>query len=505
MLTTLVHLLSDHWASTAALILLAVVLLTSSRHASPLPPGPAPIPFLGTISLLGGGDKRRVFKEMRERYGDVFSFYIGSRLIVVINGFDALKEAFVKRGDVFSDRPHVFTVDKVGQGRGIVNTSGKVWKEQRRFALAALKQFGFGKASFEDKVQEEVAAFVAVLDQHAGDDVDPQNIIQTAIANVISSIVFGKRFSYDDPLFKKFLEIFDENMKLVGGTSILNFFPILQYLPGDIFKFNKVLSNVDFVQKFIRNTVQRHIENLDTLHVRDFVDAYLKEMQEEADDPETTLNYDQLVKVIGDLFVGGTETTSTTIRWAIIFLVRNPEVQQRMRDEIDRHVGRARHPSVSDKPNLPFTEATILEIQRCADIAPFSVAHGTLQDVTFRNFLVPRNSIVIPNIHSVLTDPDLWLNPSDFRPERFLDDAGTVTKPEQFIPFFMGRRICLGESLARMELFLFISALVQRYDIRVATTGQLPSLEGQVGLTYTPPDYTVRMVKRFQDDTDTAM
>ncbi|XP_046552806.1 cytochrome P450 18a1-like [Haliotis rubra] len=496
MLSAFIHLLSDHWASTTALILLAAVLLKSYRKTSPLPPGPIPVPFLGTISLLRGGDKRRVFQEMRERYGDVFSFYIGSRLIVVINGFAALKEAFVKRGDVFSDRPHMFTVDKVGQGRGIVNTSGKVWKEQRRFTLAALRQFGFGKASFQDKVQEEVEAFITVLDHHAGEDVDPQGIIQTAIANVISSIVFGERFSYDDPLFEKFLEIFDENMKLVGGTSILNFFPIFQYLPGDIFKFNKVLSNVAFVQTFIRDTVQRHIENLDTLNIRDFIDAYLKEMQEEADDPETTLNYEQLVKVIGDLFVGGTETTSTTIRWAIIFLVRNPEVQQRMRDEIDRHVERARQPSVSDKPNLPYTEATILEIQRCADIAPFSVAHGTLQDVTFRNYLVPRNSIVIPNIHSVLADPELWVHPSDFRPERFLDDTGSVTKPEHFIPFFMGRRVCLGESLARMELFLFISALVQRYDIRAASNGQLPSLEGQVGLTYTPPNYTVRMVRR---------
>ncbi|ESO84051.1 hypothetical protein LOTGIDRAFT_155365 [Lottia gigantea] len=471
-----------------------------SKKPPNIPPGPTYIPLVGCVQIflnsLKKGDSRIVYRRFREKYGDVFSFYLGSRLIVVINGLNNLKEAFVKKGDVFSDRPHMFTIDKVGQGRGIVNTSGLVWWEQRKFAVSALRQLGFGKTSFEDKVHKEIDSFLNVIDNLNGRDVDPKRMIPTAISNIICSIVFGDRFEYDDPLFNKFLDIFDENLKMVGGTSFLNFYPLLQYLPGDLFKFDKVLENVEFVQGFVREKVEEHRQSFNEEKVRDFIDAYLLELRQHIHGSETTFSYDQLVKVIGDLFVGGTETTSTTLRWALIYLVRHPEVQERMFKEIYRHLGTTKRPHMAFKQKLVYCKCVTLEIQRMADIAPFSVPHATSESVGFKNYFIPKGTIVIPNIHSVLKDPEAWKNPEEFKPERFLNSEGKIVKPDQFIPFFLGKRVCMGESLAKMELHLFLTSIVQRYKILPPESGELPSLKSNPGLTFTPQNYFIRFVRR---------
>ncbi|XP_076444460.1 vitamin D 25-hydroxylase-like [Babylonia areolata] len=482
-------------------------LLKLFRAERRYPPGPRGWPLLGYLPILRSSDKRRLFAELRAEYGDVFSFKLGCRLVVVVNGFDSVKQLFLQQGGSFVDRPQVFTFTHLGQGKGVVNSSGAVWKEHRKFTLNALRNLGIGKASFEDKVQEELRAFCQVLDDTNGADFDPGHALQTAIANIICSIAFGKRFQYDDPIFVRFLEIFEENMGLAGGTALLNFFPFLHSLPGDLFKSRKMLRNVDFVQGYLRQWLDNHQKRFSRDNVSDFIDAYLDEIvkRQEKKKPRTTFCYDQLLKTVGDLLVGGTETTGTTLRWFLIFLVHWPHVQRRMRQEIDSVYPGGAKPSVQDRRRLPYVEAAILECQRFADIAPFSVTHAASEEVEVEGgLLIPKGTIVIPNVHSVHYDPGLWRDPEHFRPERFLDDKGEVVRPEFLIPFFLGKRSCPGEGLARMELFQFLTTLLQRYEILPSVQGTLPSLQGHIGITYTPSPYTVRFVKRQADDTSTT-
>ncbi|XP_046565212.1 cytochrome P450 2U1-like [Haliotis rubra] len=200
--------------------------------------------------------------------------------------------------------------------------------------------------------------------------------------------------------------------------------------------------------------------------------------------------------VIRDLFVAGTETTSTTIRWILVYLLSNPDVQEKCFQEIKEHIGQSRRPTMKDKTNLPYVEATIMEALRLSDIVPTALPHAVPHDVQFRGYTFPKGVQVIVMLDSVLQDPDVWGDPESFRPDRFLDDSGKIIKKEEFIPFSLGRRVCLGESMARMELFLFLTTMIQRFKF-VPVDGQMPSLDGLIGITHYPRPFVMKAIQRI--------
>ncbi|XP_046558211.1 cytochrome P450 2U1-like [Haliotis rubra] len=227
--------------------------------------------------------------------------------------------------------------------------------------------------------------------------------------------------------------------------------------------------------------IEEHLKNHDDDNVDDFIHAYIKEMRLRKEKQEdTTLDLENLQRVIADLFVAGTETTATTIRWTMVYLLHYPEIQERCFREIQENIGQSRRPSMKDKTKLPYVEATIMEVLRRADIAPVALPHAVPHDVQFRGYTFPKGVQIIAMLDSVLQDPDVWGDPDNFRPDCFLDDSGTVVKRDEFIPFSLGRRVCLGESMARMELFLFLTTMIQRFKF-VPVDGQMPSLDGIMG------------------------
>ncbi|KAK7099730.1 hypothetical protein V1264_022791 [Littorina saxatilis] len=203
-----------------------------------------------------------------------------------------------------------------------------------------------------------------------------------------------------------------------------------------------------------------------------------------------------LVKTTGDLFLAGTETTSTTIAWALLFFLHHPEVQDKCYKELCDVIGTGRLPSMQDKPEMTYLEATTMEVLRKGEIAPFAVQHSTPHDVTFQGYVIPQDAVILPNLDSVLLDKETWGDPDNFRPERFIGLDGKIVKPEGFIPFSIGRRVCLGESLARMELFLYLSTLIQRFRFLPPEQETLPPLEGVMGITYCPKSYKIRAIPR---------
>ncbi|XP_076440233.1 cytochrome P450 2B4-like isoform X1 [Babylonia areolata] len=486
-----------------AVVLLCLLWWKSTRRPPGLPPGPGPaLPLLGHLHLMPK-DPRAQFLSWRRQYGDVFSLYMGGKMVVVLASYSAIREALVAHADVFSHRPHTFIFDELTKSNGIVSSSGPMWKEQRKTGLEILRAMGMGKNVLAEKIQEEITHYIQAIKDHQGAPVCLCRLTQISISNNICSIGFGKRFEYGDAEFNNYIQILDETFKLLGGTAVLNFLPVLRHIPGDPIKVKTAVANIDSVRNFADQHVENHRKNLeerteDMVENNDFIYSYLHQaqMQKQQMNVNTTVKGENLKYVLTDLFAAGTETTSSSLLWAMLFFLHYPHVQDKCFEEISDVIGLHRLPTMSDRPKMIYLEATICEVLRKGDLVPLSVLHATSQDVNFRGFVIPKDAVIIPYLGCVLEDPEIWGDPENFRPERFIGPDGKLTKPEEFVPFSTGRRVCLGESLGRMELFLYLATLIQHFRLLPAEEGQLPPLEGVFGLTHTPQPYRIRAVPR---------
>ncbi|XP_069129905.1 cytochrome P450 2J6-like [Argopecten irradians] len=473
-------------------LLLLLKLICTPRNS---PPGPLGYPVVGNFGLFAIANRTATFRKLRRKYGDVFSLRIGSCNMVVINGYDTLREAFIKHGDTLSDRPNDIIFKLLSSnGKGIVASTGEFWKSTRTFSLGALREFGFGKRSLEAKIQEEIAIFLNILADKNGEAFNLGAIAQISVSNIICSIAFGQRYDHDEEEFKRLLHLLDQELVLSTKASIAIFFPFLRYLPGDVTHLEATVKNSEKIQSYLQSQIDQHRATFDEENTKDFIDAFLKEQiaQGESD----VLCDENLRIILTNLYVAGTETTATTIKWAIMFLIHYPHVQTKLRKEIEDVVGFGRFPSINDKPEMVYTEACIHELLRMGNIAPFSLLHGVKEDTKLNGYTLRKGDVLIPNLDSVMFDESLFEDPETFNPERFIGDDGKLNgKERNVIAFGLGRRICVGESLSRMEIFLFLTSLVQRFKLLPEDENNFPTLEPVVTLTNSPQEFKFKAVK----------
>ncbi|KAK3597279.1 hypothetical protein CHS0354_010905 [Potamilus streckersoni] len=464
-----------------------------------VPPGPnIYFPLLGNIPQLTGKDTMCLFRDWRTKYGDVFSVYLGHQLLVIINGYETIKEALVRRGSEFSERPANYLLDKIKNGEGVIFTSGPSWRKQRKLSLNFLQDLGFGRTSFEQNIKEEVQILLEMVLSTKGNPFDIKKMLRLCVSNVMCGIVFGKRFNHDDMKFLTIIHNFDEDSKALGNASVLmNCFPFLHYLPGDIFNSRMLMSHHEIFLEFFDEIYTAHEATLDRENIRDFMDMYILEMKEGLESgKENSYSKMQLAALVGDLFGAGTETTMTTMLWTILYLVYYPEIQEKCYQELENVIGLDQFPTMANKLELPYIEATIMESLRISNATPFAIPHAVLKDTIFKGKRIPRECSVLINLHSIFHDSRVFYKSEQFQPERFLDVDGKVHRPEEFIPFSTGRRMCLGEKVARMELFIFITAMIQKFRFLPQEGLPPPSLKGDLGITYTPQKFKIRAVPR---------
>jgi cytochrome P450 len=266
----------------------------------------------------------------------------------------------------------------------------------------------------------------------------------------------------------------------------LNYFPSLRLFP----KYRDGMKQFLTVEKILIEMVKKRIEiSLSDEADENFIRSYVIEEGQD-------LDYDQLQRSIVDLFVAGTETTATTLQWMMILLANHSDIQRRIHEEIDKVVPRSRLPSLDDKANLPLVEASILELMRIKTLVPLAVPHKTIGETYVDGYYVPPNTTILVNLFSAHMDPEIWHDPENFHPDRFLDSSGSVINKELVIPFSIGKRSCLGELLARQEIYLFMTGLLQHFDILPPVGQTTVDSKGTIGITNSPAEYNVRLVKR---------
>ncbi|XP_067412849.1 uncharacterized protein [Emydura macquarii macquarii] len=191
--------------------------------------------------------------------------------------------------------------------------------------------------------------------------------------------------------------------------------------------------------------------------------------QERAAREQTEFGDENLVALTSSLFIGGLETTSNTIQFSLLVLGNFPDVQARVQGELDKAVGRARPPAMEDRLRLPYTNAVLHELQRYLDLVPMSLPHTTIRPTAFRGYFIPQGTTIIPLLASGHFDPVSWETPEDFNPGHFLDENGAFRKRDAAMPFSAGKRMCPGEGLAKVEIFLFITTLLQNFTLQLLT------------------------------------
>ncbi|XP_041796035.1 cytochrome P450 2F3-like [Chelmon rostratus] len=446
---------------------LLVVLLglfdLKSRRQLRLPPGPSGLPIIGNLLQM---DKKAPFKtllKLSKSYGPVLTVYLGRQRVVVLVGYDAVKEALVDQADDFSGRGPVPFLIRATKGYGLAVSNGERWKQLRRFTLTTLRDFGMGRKGMEAWILEESKHLVDRISHTNATPFDPTYFLSCSVSNVICCLVFGQRFSYDDDHFLSLLQIISDTIKFGSSPwgQLYNIFPrLMEWLPGQQ---HKVFARIQVVREFIMKRIQEHKDTLDPSSPRDYIDCFLMRLSQEKHLPTTEFEYDNLVSTVLNLYLAGTETTSSTIRFALNVLIKYPKIQEKMQQEIDSVIGQERGPCMEDRKSLSFTDAVFHEIQRLMDIVPMSVPHYALQDISFRGYTIPKDTAIIPLLHSVLKEEKLWATPWSFNPQHFLDENGNFKKNPAFLPFSAGKRSCVGESLARMEIFLFGVSLLKHF------------------------------------------
>ncbi|XP_066568934.1 cytochrome P450 2J2 isoform X1 [Amia ocellicauda] len=480
------------------LFICAFLLITDflkNRSPKNFPPGPRGLPFIGQVLSIDTKKPHIYLTKLADVYGSVFSLRLGRNKAVLITGYKMVKEVLVNQGENFVDRPPTPMMDRIFSGNGLIFSNGPHWKKQRRFTLSTLRNFGLGKKSLESVIVEESRFLQEALENEQGRPFDPHFILNNAVSNIICSLVFGHRFEYSDNDFQSMLKLLSETITLEGTAwaQLYEAFPaVMKLVPGP---HNKIFSNFKKLDAFVRKELEKHKEDWDPSAPRDYIDSYLAEIEKNKEDIASGFHERNLVFCTLDLFLAGTETTSTTLRWALLYMMKYPEIQEKVQAEIDRVIGQARPPSMADRANMPYTDAVIHEVQRMGNIVPLNAPRMAIKDTTVGGYIIPKGTAVMAILNSVLFDKSEWQTPDSFIPEHFLDSQGNFVRREAFLPFSAGKRVCLGEQLARMELFLFFTGFFQKFSFSSAP-GVEPSLEAQIGGTRSPYPYKIYVTPR---------
>ncbi|KAG5269807.1 hypothetical protein AALO_G00206370 [Alosa alosa] len=461
--------------ATLVLLLLLLAWRRRGTRGLPLPPGPTGLPLLGNLPQVDKTAPFKTFMKWSEQYGPVMTVTLGPVRIVALSGYQTVKEALVDQADDFTGRAPVPFLNRVVKGYGLAISNGERWRQLRRFTLSTLRDFGMGRKRMEQWIQEESRHLLESMRQTKSAPFDPTFFLSRAVSNVICSLVFGQRFSYDDVNFLRLLQIISDTFRFGSKPwgQLYNIFPrLMTYTPGP---HQKVFRHMDELREFVTAKIHQHKDTLDPDNPRDYIDCFLIRLEQESDLPTTEFFYDNLVSTVMNLFFAGTETTSTTMRYAMMLLIKHPEIQEQMHKEIETVIGAHHIPQMEDRKSLPYTDAVIHEAQRYLDIVPLNIPHYATKDISFRGYTIPKDTVIIPMLHSVLRDEDQWEKPWTFNPDHFLDKNGNFKKNPAFYAFSAGKRACVGESLARMELLIFLVSIVQQFHL--STPGGPSSLD----------------------------
>ncbi|KPP64046.1 cytochrome P450 1A1-like, partial [Scleropages formosus] len=415
------------------LILFALERRKQEREQFKRPPGPIPWPFIG--NLLQMGEQLHIcLTRLRDKYGDVFKVKMGSLVVVVLSGYDTIKQALVRQGESFAGRPDLFSFSAVANGTSMTFSEkyGEAWILHKKICKNALRTFSQAKANnsmcsclLEERICAEASDLVNALSEHPdrARGFDPSVSLVTSVANVVCALCFGKRYEYSDKEFLNIVQINNEVLRIFAAGNLADFFPIFRYLPSPSLR--KLMQYIRRMNSFIEENIQEHLNT-----------------------------FDKMTR-LAPTECQGLKTSQKCLSLKHLYM-------------------------------------------KYSDTLPMFPSPYHTENIVLNGYFIPKDTCIFINQYQVNHDPALWSRPKLFQPERFLDASGQLNKDltDKVMIFGMGKRRCVGDGFARLEMFLFFTTLLHRLQIS-NVSGQELDLTAEFGLTMKPKPYKIRVSPRY--------
>ncbi|KAL6616300.1 hypothetical protein ACP70R_038570 [Stipagrostis hirtigluma subsp. patula] len=460
-------------AGLFASVVIAIAVSKFRGRKLRLPPGPVPVPIFGNWLQVGDDLNHRNLAALARKFGEIFLLRMGQRNLVVVSSPPLAREVLHTQGVEFGSRTRNVVFDIfTGKGQDMVFTVyGDHWRKMRRimtvpfFTNKVVQQYRAGWEAEAAAVVDDVRADPKA----ATDGVVLRRRLQLMMYNNMYRIMFDRRFeSMDDPLFLRLKALNGERSRLAQSFEYNygDFIPILRpFLRGYLRICKEVKeTRLKLFKDFFLEERKKlaSTKPMDNNGLKCAIDHILEAQQ------KGEINEDNVLYIVENINVAAIETTLWSIEWAIAELVNHPEIQQKLRRELDTVLGPGQQITEPDTHKLPYLQAVIKETLRLRMAIPLLVPHMNLHDAKLGGYDIPAESKILVNAWYLANNPEQWKRPEEFRPERFLEEEKHVEangNDFRYLPFGVGRRSCPGIILALPILGITIGRLVQNFEL----------------------------------------
>eukprot|EP01018_Ginkgo_biloba_P022503 Gb_05603 [translate_table: standard] len=448
-----------------------------------LPPGPPGWPLVGNLFQLG--QKPNVsLAALARKYGPLMTLRLGMQTVVVVSSPGMAKEFLTKNDNIFSGRTtkHVVESHSFNQASISWRQSGPRWRLLRRICnneLFSAKRM----EALKHLRRDQVFGTMQLIHDHyyaKGKSVDIGQTIFVASFNLLGNMIFSQNvLNPHSEASDEFKETVWKLMEIAGTPNVTDIFPFLQFLDpqGLRREANIYMAKVYAVfEKFIQSRLASRSQNScadpdsnGNGNGNDFLDILL-DFRGDGKGEVAQFTHSDIKGLLFDMFLAGSETTSSTIEWAMAEMIRKPQTMKRLQEELEAVVGRHRRVEESDIQNLPYLHAVITEVLRLHPAVPLLLPHTSEAACEVGGYVIPQKSQLLVNVWAIGRDPAIWRDPLEFVPDRFLECGDEMDyKGHNFdlIPFGAGRRICVGLPLANRMLHLVVASLLHSFDWRL--------------------------------------
>ncbi|KAM3360296.1 cytochrome 71D7-like [Capsicum galapagoense] len=445
----------------------------SNSQTKKLPPGPWKLPFIGSMHHMAGGVPHRVLRDLSKKYGPLMHLQLGEVSVVVVTSSEMAKQVLKTHDLAFASRPRLLAFDIICYDRKDIAFSpyGEYWRQMRKICIMEVLS-AKNVRSFSSIRHDEVVRLIDSIQSSSslGDLVNFTERIIRFTSSMTCRSAFGQVLKEQDIFFKQISEV----LSLAGGSDVADIFPSYKFLHSLSGAKQKLLDSHRKLDSIVENVINEHKKNLsthrsdDALGGEDLIDVLLR-LKKDGALPFSITN-DNIKAVIIDMFTAGTETSSATIVWAMVEMLKNPrtftkaqtEVRDAFRDKVTF--------DTNDVDELKYLKLVIKEALRLHPPVPLLVPRECREETCINGYTIPVKTKVMVNVWALGRDPKYWDDAESFIPERFEQcSVDFLGNNFEYLPFGSGRRICPGISFGLANVYLPLAQLLYHFDWKLPT------------------------------------